>query len=100
MSMSDASSAIDAYCRDHLDEMLHVLEQIVNIDSCSPNPRGVDAVASILDEGLTEAGCRTERIAPPKSESEAWVADFFLPEIGSFDLVAHHLMGRRDGDGN
>ncbi|MCC6791663.1 MAG: M20/M25/M40 family metallo-hydrolase [Thermomicrobiales bacterium] len=27
------------------------------------------------------------------------MADFFLPEIGSFDLVADHLIGRRPGDG-
>ncbi len=79
--------------------MFATLERIVNIDSCSPNPRGVDDVAAVLGEGLEEAGFRTERVPPPRVATDAWVAEFFLPEIGNFDLVAHHLIGRKDGNG-
>jgi glutamate carboxypeptidase len=99
MSTTQVSEAIAAYCQEHLGDMLTTLERLVNIDSCSPNPRGVDAVADVLEAGLREAGCVTERVPPPKAAEEDWLADFFVPEIGSFDLVANHLVGRLAGDG-
>jgi len=99
MSETKASKAIFDYCNAHLGDMLATLERLVNIDSCSPNPRGVDAVADVLDIGLREAKFDTKRVPPPKVVAENWLADFFIPEIGNFDLVANHLIGRRVGTG-
>lgn len=93
------ATALDDWRRARLGEMLATLETIVNIDSCSPNPAGVERVADVLEARLAAAGCATERIAPPTVAAPDWLAPFFLPEIGSFDRVARHLVGRRGGTG-
>jgi glutamate carboxypeptidase len=97
---SNTPGALDRWCRERLPEMLATLEAIVNIDSCSPNPAGVERVADLLDERLMAAGFGTERVAPPLADVPDWLAEFFLPEIGSFERVARHLIGRRAGNGN
>jgi glutamate carboxypeptidase len=100
MTETDTHAKIQAYCQENLERMAADLERIVNIDSSSENPSGVDDVAEVLGDGLRAAGCTTERVLPHVDPGEAWLADFFLPEIGNFDLLAHHLIGHRPATGN
>lgn len=95
----DNAASIARWCRGRLDEMLSTLAAIVNIDSCSPNPAGVEQVADLLEARLRAAGFATERVAPLAPDAPDWLAAFFLPEIGSFERVARHLVGRRAGSG-
>jgi glutamate carboxypeptidase len=99
MTVTGAAEELARFADEHAAEALALLDRIVNLDSCSPNPAGVDEVASLLGAGLESAGFATDRVPPPKSSEDAWLADFFLPEIGSFDLVADHLVGRKAGSG-
>lgn len=91
---------ISRYCREHLPEMLSLLERVVNTDSASDNPGGVDTLARLLEAELIDSGFATERVEPDATHVESWVADFFLPDLGGFDRVAPHLVGRHPGSAN
>jgi glutamate carboxypeptidase len=99
MTSDQTSQEILKYCRGQADQMVGLLERLANIDSASPNPAGMDEIAGILEGELRTLGFKTERVDPVLSADESWVADFFLPVIGSFDLVAKHLVGRKGGNG-
>jgi glutamate carboxypeptidase len=97
--VAEYAEEIERYCRAHYEEMVSLLERIVNVDSASDNPAGVDELARVLQAELGMAGCETERVPPDASLVEPWVATFFLPDLGGYDRVAPHLVGRWSGRG-
>jgi NAD(P)-dependent dehydrogenase (short-subunit alcohol dehydrogenase family) len=97
--VAEYAEEIERYCRDHYEEMVSLLERIVNVDSASDNPAGVDELARVLQAELAMAGCETERVPPDASRVGPWVAAFFLPDLGGYDRVAPHLVGRWSGRG-
>jgi glutamate carboxypeptidase len=82
---SSALAALRARVADGLDDYLAELETLVNVDSGSYTPDGVNRVADRIAEALRTLGARVERISHAPASGE--------PQLG--DLV----VGRFDGDG-
>ena len=72
--------------------MLKLLKKLVEIDSCSGNAKGVNAVQSILAQELTEMGFKCRSIPNPKlndSSGDLLVGESPGEESGYVDFLSH-----------
>ena len=53
---------IKTYLTEHESEMFDLLEQVVNINSHSANPEGVNEVVDVLQDVLADMGFATSRL--------------------------------------